>query len=184
MADDTGGDNLDQEEERMSRHPVDVLIRDLIRTHGPATDDEIERIIERMADAPFNRRHVRVPLELRGSMYQGRTLGNREDAWFLHLVQRVLGEKQWAEGTDIQGYLSDLQHATRHPAARLCVYERRGGNLAATLSPNTIPITRRGMGSLPFVFVIYAADRGRIVSGYQASGVEAIAIPDDVQWLK
>jgi len=40
------------------------------------------------------------------------------------------------------------------------------------------------MGSLPFVFVIYAADRGRIVSGYQASGVEAIAIPDDVQWLK
>jgi hypothetical protein len=111
-------------------------------------------------------------------------LGNREDAWFLHLVQRVLGENQWAEGTDTQEYLTDLQHAARHPASRLCVYERRGGNLAATLSPNTLPVTWRGIGSLPFVFVIYSADRGKIVSGYQASGVEAIAIPDDVQWLK
>jgi hypothetical protein len=184
LTDDSGGDNPDQGDERLSQHPVDMLIRDLIRRRRPATDEEIRQIIDRMADAPFNQRFVRVPLELRGLAYQGHMLGSREDVWFLHLVQRVLGDKQWPDGTDTQTYLHDLRRAVRHPAARLCVFERRGGNVAATLSPNTIPITQRGAGNRPFIFVIYAADRGRIVSGYQASGVETIAIPDDVQWLK
>ncbi|MGI8856877.1 MAG: hypothetical protein ACR2JW_14095 [Thermomicrobiales bacterium] len=184
MADDSGGDNPDQGDERLSQHPVDALIRDLIRTRRPASDDEIVQIVDRMASTPFNQQIVSVPVDYRGLTYQGHTLSNRENVWLLHLFQRVVDEQQWTEGTDRHEYLSDLRRAVRHFAARLCVYQRRGGNLASILAPNTMPITRRGIGSLPFVFIIYSADRGRIVSGYQASGVDTISIPEDAQWLK
>jgi hypothetical protein len=184
LTDYSSGDDPDQGDERLSQHPVDIFIREMIRTRRSASDDEIVRIIDRMASAPFNQRLVSVPVKYRGLTYQGQTLSDREDIWRLHLFQRVVDERQWAEGTDQYEYLSDLRRAVRHFAARLCIYQRRGGNLASILAPNAIPITRRGIGSLPFIFIIYSADRGRIVSGYQASGVDTISIPEDVRWLK
>jgi hypothetical protein len=185
VADSAGGNKSSSEADlRLSLHPVDVLIRDLIRTPRPVSSDEVARIIERMATAPFNQRLISVPSKFRGLTYQGRMLGNHEDVWFLHLVQRVVAENQWADGTDAQTYLDDLRNAILHPTARLCVYRRRGGNLAATLTLNPVPIHHRGAGALRFVFVVYSADRGRIVSGYQVSGLETISISEDGQWLK
>ena len=62
MTDDSGGDNPDQGDERMSQHPVDALIRELIRTRRSASDDEIVRIIDQMATAPFDQQIVSVPI--------------------------------------------------------------------------------------------------------------------------
>jgi len=96
LADDTGGDNPGQEGVRASQHPVDLLIRDLVQTRRSVTDDEIGRIIDRMADVPFDERIVAVRLRFRGLTYQEQTLGDRERAVFLHLIQRVVVDEQWA----------------------------------------------------------------------------------------
>lgn len=67
---------------------------------------------------------------------------------------------------------------------RLAIYERRGGNISVAFAPNTIPEERRGPRAQPYVFVVYSVDRGNIVSGYQASSLEAVDIPKDAVWLK
>lgn len=147
----------------ISQHPVDRLIRELIRTGRPATPEEVERIIERMATVPFNPRQRRVRGEERGASYQGYTLGAREEALRYHLIKRIVIEKQWAEGTTEEQYLTDLRRAVSSSAARLVVFERRGGFL---------------------MLVIYAADRGIIVSGYQFSSLETVRIPEEARWLR
>jgi hypothetical protein len=99
-------------------------------------------------------------------------------------VKRVLVEEQWIEGTTAAKYLADLREAVRSPDARLVVYRRRGGPLAAVLAPNTVPVLRRGPKPQPFLYVVYSADRGIIVSGYQASGLAEINVPAGARWLK
>lgn len=172
--------------EPISQHPVDRLIRELIRTGRAATAAEVQQIIERLATAPFNPRQRRVRGEERGASYQGYTLGPREDALRYHLIKRVVIEKQWAEGTTEEQYLADLRRAASWVAARLVVFERRGGFLAATITPTDLVISaaRRGPRSLPAVLVIYAADRGIIVSGYQFSSLETVRIPEEARWLR
>ena len=78
----------------VSGHPADRLIRDLIRTGRAATGEEVARIIERMASAPFDPRSVPVGVRQRGLAYQGITLGERADSLTYHLAQRVLQDKQ------------------------------------------------------------------------------------------
>lgn len=53
------------------QHPTDELIRKLIQTRQPATEEEIERIIQRIATAPLDRSRVRAPGYLRGQSYGG-----------------------------------------------------------------------------------------------------------------
>ncbi|CAA9574438.1 MAG: hypothetical protein AVDCRST_MAG18-2377, partial [uncultured Thermomicrobiales bacterium] len=46
-------------------------------------------------------------------------------------------------------FLGDLHGAVRHRAARLVLYHRRGGAVAAALSPKSIPPEHLGTGALP-----------------------------------
>lgn len=180
------GSRGDAGAEKHSQHPVDRLIRELIQTGRQATTEEIERIIERMATAPFDRRVLPVPAQLRGTPYQGRALGTREDALFIHLVQRVIRDGQWAEGITELDYVADLRRAVRAPPARLVIYQRRGGPVAATFTPSdrVLPASRRGPKALPWLYVVYSADRGIIVSGYQTSGLQTLSVPGDARWLR
>jgi hypothetical protein len=150
-----------------NQHPIDLLIRELIASGRRATQEEI---------VPVNRQY-------RGLTYQGRTLGNREHSLFMHLTVRVVGDQQWVAGTTEDEYVSDLRAAVWDPLARLLIYRRHGGAIAAVLTPNFLPLYRRGIRPEEFIFVVYSADRSRIVSGYQASGIEAISIPGDARWL-
>lgn len=184
MVDDAGGDNSNQDGEQVSQHPVDVLIRELIRTRRPVTGDEIEQIINRIADVPFNPDMVAVPRKHRGLRYQGRVVRERDDSLFVHLVQRVLLEDQWKDGTSAEEYLGDLRAAILDTRARLVVYHRRGGSIAGIFATNSVPITRRGAKQEPYLYVVYSADRGIIVSGYQVSGVEQINISGEPLWLR
>lgn len=147
---------------------------------------EIDRIVERVATARFDRRVIPVPTTLRGQSYQGRALGAREDSFTYHLTKRVVDERQWAEGTTADEYLDDLRRAVRAPSARLAVYARRGGNIAATMTPTSaaVPPARRTPESLSDVLVVYSANRGIIVSGYQVSGLDRTGIPEGARWLK
>jgi hypothetical protein len=170
----------------LSQHPVDRLIRELIHAGRKATPDEVARIIERMAAAPFDPDDKRVRIRHRELAYLGRTLAARADSLTYHLVQRIVGDAQWAFGTTAADYLADLRRSTEDPTARLVLYERRGGAIAATLTPTdqVLPPERRGQGWLPNVLVIYSADRAIIVSGYQISERVAASIPGNARWLK
>lgn len=169
----------------VSQHPADRLIRDLIRTGRPVTEEEVGRIIERLASAPFDPRTVPVGVRQRGLVYRRVILGARADSVAYHLAQRVLQDKQWAPGTTADQYLDDLRRGVR-ASSRLLVYHRRGGAIAATVTPtdDVVPVTRRGSRALANLLVIYAADRGTIISGYQFSALDKIGIPQEARWLR
>lgn len=136
------------------------MIRALIHSGRIATVADLDQIVTRMAQAEYP------------------TIKQ-------HLNKRV-GEKQWVDGTTEGEYLADLRNAIRNGGARLAIYERRGGNIASVVAEtaNIIPDSRRGQDSLPLLFVAYSADRGIIVSGYQASILGEISIPKRARWLK
>ncbi|MDQ2785442.1 MAG: hypothetical protein M3Y58_10640 [Chloroflexota bacterium] len=165
---------------------MDVLIREIIRTRRSATDDEIGRIIGRMATAPFDQRIVPVPTKVRETAYQGHILAAREDSLTFYLVKRFVAERQWNSGTTAVQYVADLRRAIRHPLSRLTTYECRGGHIAVTLTPTiaVIPAARRASGSLVQLLVAYSADRGIILSGYQVSDLARTGIPEETKWLK
>jgi hypothetical protein len=170
----------------LSQHPVDQLIRELIVTNRAVTSIEIDAIIARMATAPFDARVLPLPRRYHGMSYLERIIDPREPALFGHLVQRVIGDGQWPRGTSEAAYLADLRAAVRHASARLTVYRRRGGAVAAVVIPTTdvLSADRQGPRALPMLFVAYSADRGTIISGYQASDLRTLTIPEHALWLK
>jgi hypothetical protein len=172
-----------QDDTRLSQHPADRLIRELIRIGRQATGEEIQQIVEKAATAPFDTREVRVPQLLRGATYQGHTFTNRASCLLIHVAQRVLLDEQWSPGTTEGVYLSDLHQAIRHPLARLSIYVRHGGTIAGIFSPTTVPEARHGADTLPWTYVVYSADRGRIISGYQVSSLDEVNIPAGARWL-
>lgn len=169
-----------------SQHPADRLIRELIQTRRNVGAGEIERIIERVATSPFDPRVLPVPGRLRGLTYRGRPLGDRSPTLTTHLVQRVVADGQGADGATEAVYLAGLRLAVQEPLARLLVYPRRGGHIAATLTATdqVVPLERRGPRPLPLLYVVYSADRGIIISGYQASSLLTLSIPGDTLWLR
>ncbi len=165
-------------------NPIDQLIRHLIDTGRPTKPGEVQLIIDHVANAPFDPGVRRVGTEYRGLAYGGRILGSNENSLFLHLAIRVVADQQWATDTTASDYLEDLQQAVRDPSARLAVYKRRGGNMASVIAPNTVPASRLGPEALPFIYVIYYADRGIVISGYQVSSVDKVSLPGSERWLK
>jgi hypothetical protein len=137
-----------------------VLIRDMLQSGRAATEEEIDQIIRRMAQAPFPTTQE-------------------------HCIRRTQ-EGQWAEATTDAQYVDDLRRAIRDTTARLAVYIRRGGSLAAVLAQTEriVPANRRGHLTESLLFVAYSADRGGIITGYQAGGLGEISLPEDVRWLR
>ena len=145
---------------RVSQHPVDRLIRELISARRSASRDEVASILRRMAEAEF--------------------------PTIAHHLQERLHEGQWAKGTGENAYLEDLRRAISGTRSRLVVYRRRGGSIAAVLgdTEEAVPEGRRGQDWLPLIYVVFSADRGILLSGYQASAMSRIGIPEGAQWLR
>ena len=171
----------------LSQDPVGRLIRDLVRSGRTADLAELRQIIRRIASAEFDPRIVTVPIAERGLAYQGIVLGERAPSLEYHLVKRVLGQEdqQWAMGTTAAQYLDDLRRAVQADSALLAIYERRGGVVVAiiTPTPDAVPEPRRGPRALPHTVVVYSADRGTIVTGYQAT-LREVRIPEGARWFR
>jgi len=169
----------------VSQHSTDRLIRELVDKERPATEAEIAAIVVRMANAPFDPRTVPVSPALRGLTYAAQTLGAHAPSLDVHLVKRIMVERQWAYGTTAAQYLSDLRRAVRAPKTRVIAYIRRGGYIVSALSHTASVLTpsRRGTGTLPLLLGVYSTDRGMIVSGYQVSTIEQAGIPQEARWL-
>ena len=173
-------------EHGLSNHPVDLLIRELIATRRNVEPDEIGRILDRIATTPFDPRVVRVPTLERGLGYGARRLLPWDDSLFIHLVRRVVLDRQWSEGTTAEQYVQDIRAAVRADHVTLAVYARRGGSIAAVLAPThlAVPASRRGVRARSELVVVYSADRGIIVTGYQVPSRSELAIPEDALWLR
>jgi hypothetical protein len=169
------------------RHPADQLIQELIARPRTATADEIGQIINRIASAPFDTEMQRVPRALRGLTYQGITLGAEADALTIHLFKRVLADEQWAVGTDATAYLETLRAAVHTPLARLVLYRQwdtRDIAAVITRTGESVDPDRLGAKAEAYLIVLYEANRGILLSGYQFSTMEAIRIPRDALWLR
>ncbi|CAN5821076.1 hypothetical protein BH20ACT11_BH20ACT11_11280 [soil metagenome] len=163
-----------------------ALIREIAENHErPLTGEEVQRVVECVSSAPFDPEPRRVATALRGLFYQGHELGTREQPLRSHLVQRVLIDRQWADGTVAHEYLEDLRAAARHPSAKIAVGLPPGsGPLVYLFAPNATPPGRLGENSLPWVFVLYSTDADAIITGYQASGMETVRLPSNTRWLR
>jgi hypothetical protein len=168
-----------------SPHPVDAPIREVITTSRQTLPLERDAIVERIASAPFDpRTDATVPMKDRGLIYRGTTLEARAPALHFHLVKRVVADRQWADGTSSPEYLSDLRRAVRATDARIMLYRRRGGCLAAVVARNRIEPARLGSEAAPWILVVFSADLGTIITGYQIASAVQLNLPEDVLWLR
>ena len=169
----------------LSDHPTDRLIRELIQAGRKPEQGEIDQVLARMANAPFDPAIVPVPRDEQGLSYGGRVVQRRDEALFVHLVRRVVRNRQWAIETTGEKFVDDVRRSVRWPGAKLALYQRRGGNMAASLAPTreAVPASRQGSLSLPWLLVVYSADRGIIVTGYQIASLDEVSIPEGTRWL-
>jgi hypothetical protein len=168
-------------------HPADLLIHELIARPRPATDQETLLITDRIASAPFNEDMQNVPVPLRSLRYRGVTLGTHTTPLILHFIQHVEIEKQWAAGTTINAFTESLHRAVRDSEVQIALYRQWGMRdiTAAIVSTKRVLDSRQmGSGALPNILVVYRADRGMLISGYQFSTIDTVRIPKDAVWLK
>lgn len=101
-----------------------------------------------------------------------------------HVTKR-LRQHQWRPPLAPGQYLDDLRAAVR-AASRLGVYRRRGGSLAVVVAPrvDVLPESRAASESQRLIVVIYSADRGTIITGYQVADLAEVSLPEDVIWLQ
>lgn len=169
---------------RLSDHEIDVLIRQIITGQHQPSDEDRVLIVRHIVSVKFDDRPFRVPENLRIADTQS-VLGERVSSFHLHYIRRVVVELQWAQTVSPADFLNDLRAAFAHESSRLGVYARRGGKIAIAVAPTNeiIPVHHLGIGTLPMLLVVYSADRGVIVSGYQFSDWSLVAIPGDVRWF-
>ncbi len=184
-AESRAGQCLSRDPGPHSMHPVNVAIRSMVSGGRADTHATVEAIQARISSVGFDGSLRRVPHALRGLSYLGKRLDRRERSDLIHVARRVLIDEQWSERTTLRSYLDDLRRAVRHPDARFAVYHRRGGALAAILAPTNLIVSSesRGARALAGLIVVYSADRGCLITGYQYSSEATLYIPGDAQWL-
>ncbi|TAK27873.1 MAG: hypothetical protein EPO21_23355 [Chloroflexota bacterium] len=129
-----------------------ALIMELVNPKRVSRDEEIKKILDHVATAPFSSRPVSVDKSIRGRMFQGKLLGNSEPSIIAHLAKRILINKQWASDVHPVEYLAHLHAAVLDPRARKAIYV---GNDKRTylgvLAPNLIPASRLGSAAEPLI---------------------------------
>ena len=106
---------------------------------------------------------------------------------FLTLTQHVLkriNEQQWSAGTTEDEYLAQLR-AGAGAAKSVVVCTARGGSIALLVAATetAVPPFARGASTEPLLAVVFSADRGSIITGYQVSSLARLRIPVDAIWL-
>jgi hypothetical protein len=137
----------------------------LVASPRQVTAAERTSIVRHIASAEFNRDGVTTEEQIRGLTYLGRTVEPWADSLFVHLVRRVLVQRQWADGTTEAMYLADLREAVLHTAADVRLGLASALPTVQITAPLTVPEERRGPRAQPWIVVIYAPNRDRLVSG-------------------
>jgi hypothetical protein len=160
------------------------LIRELIATGQEPTRAEKRRIFDRIAGAPFSLMLIDVPGRHRGFLADGQPIGRIATSLTYHRAKHT-ADGQWKDSTTPHQYVGDLRRGVRARSAELALYIVGGRKMAAVRVPtnDAVPIARRGRRGWPNLLVIYSADFGRILTGFQYVSLDSTQIPRDVRWL-
>ncbi len=156
---------------------VDGLIQTLIAKKRYATNEEVQQIIEHIAQRPLATYLIKMTLWLRQALA---TRGVAVPATKLpsaqiHLLKRIYYDGQWPAGTTISQFETELHRAAHHEAVQLWTYRWVNEHFAGLLAPSHV---RNVPEPEDFIFVAYSADYGTIKTGFQASGVHTIFTED------
>jgi len=132
--------------EKLSQHPTDQLIRELIAYGRLPSQSETAEIVNRVSTAEFDSRIIRVPESVRPHVPH-RT--ERWDALSLHLTQRVAVDGQWIDGTTPDAFVGDLHAAAGDASARIAIYGARGGNVALVVADTRAVVRGSTWASIP-----------------------------------
>jgi hypothetical protein len=156
----------------MENPSIDTLILTLIVAGRQASEDELQHIVAHLSCAPFASRSVRVTRWLRGQLAaRGIEVQKRMPSIEVHMLKRVYLEQQWPPDTKADTYVADLHQAVRHPEAKIWTYRYYGEPMVGVMAPSHVQDV---LSPQPFIFVAYNPRYGTIVTGYQASGPDAI----------
>lgn len=105
-----------------ARNAGQYSVNDLIRVAGlglrALSDDELQKVVDKVAKAGFNREHTSlVKPEMTGLVWKGKHLevGARLPADEWRFVKHVLDRREWPEGTSLDEYLESLRAVIRSP---------------------------------------------------------------------
>ena len=151
-------------------HPVDRLIREATLFPRHLSEIEIGRIREHVARQPIDSRVAYVKQEIRRlpGEWKGQTISRIRALPLveIHVIERVMIDLQWPEGTSNEKYTLDLQDAVRR-AEGIYTYGFRGQAYVGFLATTTV----RALGAEPLTWVAYSASFGVIRTGYQVKSV-------------
>jgi hypothetical protein len=166
-----------------SEHEVDCLIRGIVAGVSEEKGD-LERVVEHVRKAEFASHRVRVASRIVGQEFQGSVLMKKEKSLLAHLAKRVLADDQWSANTSAGDYVRHLREAAADPDAKVVVYERGNRRFAGFYVPNKIPKSFLGSEADSHVWVVYDADHGKIVSGYQVESLDKVDTGKRTIWLR
>ncbi|MEZ0396822.1 MAG: phage minor head protein [Anaerolineales bacterium] len=166
-------------------------VSDLIRIAGlglrELNDDELQRIVEKITKAGFNREHSSlVKPEMAGIFWGGKYLkvGERlpTDEW--HFVKHVLVRQEWPEGTSLTGYLDSLRAVIRNPESGIMISKYQGiyWQVAFIMQSGEY----RGVGGGDFILVEYRDGYGFWITGFQPVDLQRQlqSYRSDIRWLR
>lgn len=177
-----------QDDRRLSQHPVDVAIRDILQAQRPPSVSDAGAVVERMASATFKTGRRRLPQPLLELMsLHGYSTDQRMTELTFHWAKHVLGDGQWSPEIDEVTYLEHLRRVVEYPESRLFLQRRNHRSSAAIAIANTVDIVPPelcGSGGGTEIVVVYSADLGKILSGYMIDTSLTITSEPRTIWLR
>ena len=166
---------------------VPALIAELAGTERDASEDEIRRIREYVAERGFDPDALeRVRGRGAGIVWRGRTLRGRDQLppAEAHYVRHVLARPEWPTGTTLFEFLHIIEQVVRDESGAVLL-SKYAGRLQIGF------LTRTGYWKGPegedWTLVDFRHETDHIATAYQVTSPERVAHQSqrsDVQWLK
>ncbi|NPV86000.1 MAG: hypothetical protein HPY45_08340 [Anaerolineae bacterium] len=174
-----------------ARNAGQYSVSDLIRAVGfglrELSNDELQKIVEKVAKAGFNREHTSlVKPEMAGLVWKGKPLevGERLPADEWHFVKHVLARQEWPEGTSLDEYLESLRTVIRSPENGIMIskYQCVYWQIAFIADSGQW----RGVGGSDFILVEYRDGYGFWVTGFQPVDLQKQlqVHRSEIRWLR
>ena len=171
----------------MTAPEIDALIVDVATGARRATEAELQRIVEHVAQAGFDpHARERVRGRLAGAVWRGQVLRGRDQLppAELKYLWHVVSRREWPPGTSMEDYLASIRQVILDPASGVLTsrYEglwqlgvvRRSGDL-------------RGPRGFEWILVEYRVATGHWVTAFQPEqGLGELRSPrrDELRWLR
>jgi SPP1 gp7 family putative phage head morphogenesis protein len=174
-----------------ARNAGQYSVSDLIRVAGlglcELSDDELRKIVEKVAKAGFNREHTSlVKPEMAGLVWKGKTLevGERLPADEWHFVKHVLARQEWPEGTSLDEYLESLRAVIQSSESGIMISKYQGIYRQIAFVANSGKW--RGVGGSDFILVEYRDGYGFWITGFQPVDLQKQlhVHRSDIRWLR